>query len=117
MTLTTKTLPCSADELGQTSRRETPAFDVVGRHVAQLDIRVDRRVDAQHRHTGVDRRLDRSDHALAIIRRHHDGIRLALHHRIENRRLQRLIEALRALGIDRDVPKRLRPWPAPRSPS
>ena len=68
-------LACAADCFGQAPRREAPALHVVRRDVAQLDIRVDRRVDAEHRHAGVDRRLDRSDHALAIVRRHHDRIR------------------------------------------
>ena len=97
-----------ANLLRQTPRRETAALDIVGRHVAQLDVSVDRGVHAKHRHTGVDRGLDRSDHALPVIRRHHDRARRALHHRVENRRLQRLIESLRTLGVDGDIPKSFR---------
>ena len=65
LTLTTNTLPAPPICFGQTSRREPAPFDVVGRDVAQLDVGVDRRVHAQHGHAGVDRRLDRGDHAAA----------------------------------------------------
>ncbi len=103
MTLTTKTLPAPPISSARPrAARRPPSTLSVATSPSWMSA-VDCRVHAKHRYASVDCRLDRRDHALPVIRRHHDRARSALHHRVENRRLQGLIEALWTLGVDAHV--------------
>src|SRR5262245_43955079 len=99
----------AADRLGQTSRGNAPAFDVVRTDVADWELDraghviavAQESVDGNHFNACVERSLQRADHLVLVGRCGDDVIQVATcDHRVENRRLRLDAPSRRNLGHD-----------------